>query len=259
MPCVYDLALNEVDAVSLWLIGFMGDSIPQAPSVSIIVPVLNEQARLPSLLNELRPLDAQQIIVDGGSNDNSRDILQNAVADNVRLIITQSPRGRARQMNAGAELATGDILLFLHADTTLPEGALAELVGVASKADHTWGRFDVCFNSHLKSARLLAFFINLRSRVSGVATGDQAMFFSRSLFDYVGGFDQIELMEDVAMSKKCRRRVSGFCSRMTVMTSARRWEQNGVLRTILQMWWYRLAYVFGVSPATLLRGYRNIR
>lgn len=241
----------------------MTHSEKQTIRISVIVPLLNESARLPSLLSELALLDAQQIIiVDGGSNDGSWQSLQQQLKspELAHIHSMQSPRGRAVQMNAGAEIATGDVLLFLHADTQLPKGALSEVRRVVRLPDvQCWGRFDVTFDSQLRGIKMVAYFINLRSRVSGIATGDQAMFFSRRLFDRVGGFEVIELMEDVAISKKCRRFVSGYCSRLKVTTSARRWEQNGVWNTIFKMWWTRLAFLFGVSPAKLLRGYRNVR
>ena len=248
----------------------MSDSIASTPSISLIVPLLNESVRLPSLLNDLFALDAQIIIVDGGSDDGSWEMLQEKHLNQkyAHFLITKSERGRAKQMNAGAKLATGDVLLFLHADSQLPSSGLSEIRKVSldnavnSHARHSlgvWGRFDVHLDSNDRGMRMVEFFINARSRISGLATGDQAIFISRPLFDRVGGFDQIDLMEDVAMSKKCRAIVSAYCSRLKVTTSARRWEQNGVWKTIFKMWWYRLAFILGVSPTKLQRGYRDIR
>ena len=254
----------------------MANAPNRHPHITVIVPVFNEQQRLPALLNELRALVLEQsaeqiIIVDGGSDDGSWQWLQQHLT--LPLEICQSQRGRAWQMNAGAQAATGEVLLFLHADTQLPANALAQVREVIQHG-WRWGRFDVRLGLSddasvetgvennlviTQAMRMVAFFINLRSRLSGVATGDQAMFFSRELFQNVGGFDELSLMEDIAMSKKCRRLSRAYCSRLRVTTSARRWEQNGVCKTILQMWWYRLSFALGLSSQRLARGYRNVR
>ena len=231
------------------------------PSLAIVVPVLNEIERLPLLLKELVQVEAEHvIIVDGGSTDGSVQWLEKhfACEPPINTTLIQSPSGRAKQMNAGAEKAKQDILLFLHADTVLPVNAKLE-INTSYAKEFLWGRFDVEFDEPCLAMRLIAFFINMRSKLSKIATGDQAMFIERELFEKVDGFDDIALMEDVAMSKKLYKRSSPYASTARVITSARRWKQNGVLRTVIKMWWYRLAYSLGVSPDSLAQGYRNVR
>lgn len=218
--------------------------------VSIIVPLLNEEAVVPDLIKHLSSLKAEQvIIVDGGSSDATGSLMQDA-----GYCVIDSSAGRARQMNAGAKVATQGMLLFLHADTELPTSYKIEL----AKAE-VWGRFDVAFSSSSKAMRMIAFFINLRSSLSGVSTGDQAMFVDRSVFESVGGFPDFPLMEDVALSKRLRQLHRPFNSRAKVLTSARRWEQHGVAKTVFKMWWYRLAYFFGVPLFKLKQGYDDVR
>ena len=218
--------------------------------VSVIVPLLNEEAATQPLLRHLVALHAEQVvIVDGGSSDNTRRIMLDAGYQ-----VIDSPAGRAGQMNAGAKYATQEILLFLHADTELPQNYKSEL----AKAN-VWGRFDVRFDSASKSMAMIAFFINLRSRISGVATGDQAIFVDRDVFASIGGYPDFPLMEDVALCKRLRQLHRPFSSRARATTSARRWEQNGVINTIVMMWWYRFAYFLGVSPTKLKQGYTDVR
>ena len=186
------------------------------------------------------------IVVDGGSTDGSRAACEGLVD----YFITSAP-GRARQMNAGAAVASGEILLFLHIDTLLPEDALTLIQTQFSRLTALWGRFDVRLSGTRSAFRCIEYFMNLRSRVSGVATGDQAIFVRRSAFERVGGFPELPLMEDVALSKILRRLAPPVCLRARVVTSSRRWEQHGVTHTVLLMWWLRLLYVLGVSPATL--------
>jgi rSAM/selenodomain-associated transferase 2 len=220
--------------------------------LSIILPVINEEETLPDVLARLqylRQLGHEIIVVDGGSRDNSLMLAQQA-ADNV--IVSQP--GRAVQMNSGAELATGDVLLFLHADTVLPEGAeqiLSEIEG-----DTFWGRFDVRLSGERLIFRIIESMMNLRSRITSVATGDQAIFIKRSLFEKVGGYPEIALMEDIAISKQLRRVVKPVCVRNKVVTSSRRWEDRGIIKTIFLMWKLRLYYFFGMSPQKISRMYR---
>ena len=197
-------------------------------------------------LEALAPLRArghEVIVVDGGSSDDTVRIAQ-GLADRV----LHAPRGRALQMNAGARAASGDVLLFLHADTRLPPGA-ERLVFSA-----LWGRFDVRIDGRHPLLKVVAWAMNLRSRLTGIATGDQAMFVRRDAFP---GFPEIPLMEDVALSTVLKRRGPPACLREKVVTSGRRWESRGVLRTIFLMWSLRLLYFLGASPQLLIRFYKQ--
>lgn len=219
--------------------------------LSIVVPTLNEAGGIAAALTRLEPLrgrGAEVIVADGGSDDGTIDLAQPG-ADKV----VDAPRGRASQMNAGAAAASGDVLLFLHADTILPDGADALI-----QASHAWGRFDVRIDGRHPVLRLVAAMMNLRSRLTGVCTGDQAIFVRRSLFAEVGGYPDIPLMEDIALSKVLRRRASPACLANRVITSGRRWETRGVMRTIVLMWRLRFDYWRGVDPRDLAirYGYR---
>ncbi len=220
----------------------------EAERLSIIVPVLNEAGILARALQGLAPLRArghEVLVVDGGSEDGTRDIAA-PLADRVLA----APRGRARQMNAGAAAATGDVLLFLHADTELPRAADEEIFRAIKT--HSWGRFDVRIDCASPLLPVVAFFMNQRSRLTGVATGDQAIFVRREAFP---GFPEIALMEDIAFSSAMKRRGAPACLRAQVTTSGRRWERDGVLRTVLLMWRLRLAYALGTPPEELARRY----
>jgi rSAM/selenodomain-associated transferase 2 len=221
----------------------------KAPRLSIIVPMLDEAEGIAATLSALRPLDAEVIAVDGGSSDGTID----AAAQHASWVI-DAPRGRARQMNAGAAIARGEILLFLHADTALPAKAV-RLIGAAIAGGARWGRFDVRIAGASPLFPLIAAMMNLRSRLTGIATGDQAIFVHRDLFAAVGGFPDQPLMEDIALSARLRRISKPACLRPPVTTSGRRWEKHGVLRTILAMWRLRLRYFFGASPDALAREY----
>jgi rSAM/selenodomain-associated transferase 2 len=191
------------------------------------------------------------ILVDGGSDDATIQVAARFSA--VRLLA--SPRGRARQMNAGARAARGDILLFLHADTRLPEGGLGAVSAALDDARVVGGRFDVRFDSPRPVLRMIAFFMNLRSRASGISTGDQAIFVRREVFETMGGYPDMPLMEDIELSRRLKRRgrLATLPSRVT--TSARKWEREGALRTMALMWALRFLYMVGVSPARLHRWY----
>ncbi len=234
-------------------------SLPEgagAPRISVIVPVLNEGAGIGAALQPLqgwRGKGAEIIVVDGGSSDDTV-----AQARDVSDRVLAAPRGRARQMNAGAAIARGRLLLFLHADTRLPDDALVVLDALVD-APRLWGRFDVKIDGAHPLLAVIAAAMNRRSRWTGVATGDQAMFVSRELFSLIGGFPDIVLMEDVALSKRLRRLCPPRCLRAQVLTSGRRWLRGGVLRTMFLMWGLRLAYVLGVAPTTLARWYRHAR
>jgi rSAM/selenodomain-associated transferase 2 len=224
-------------------------------SLSIIVPALNEAATIESCLRRLASLRQRRvevIVVDGGSADDTV-VLAQPLCDTV----VRSARGRAVQMNAGAHVATGDVLLFLHADTELPaEADLLILDGLRRHPSRVWGRFDVEISGHARLLRLVAKMMIFRSRLTGIATGDQAIFCNREVFARGKGFPEIPIMEDVAFCKQRRRDSPPLCLDAQVITSGRRWEAHGVVRTILSMWWLRLAYVIGVPPATLSRWYR---
>lgn len=168
-------------------------------------------------------------------------------------------RGRAQQMNAGAYAARGDLLLFLHADTRLPMDADTILWPALQQSTRCWGRFDVRISSSRPLLRLVAALMNLRSRLTGICTGDQAIFVKREAFLAIGGFPPLALMEDIALSAQLRRISRPLSIRTSVVTSARRWERHGVARTIALMWWLRLRYFFGASPACLARLYDGDR
>lgn len=225
-------------------------------ALSVVVPVLNEAAGIAAALRRLAPLralGAEVIVVDGGSGDATRELAR----PHADQLLT-APRGRAAQMNAGAALAQGDVLLFLHADTLLPADVHQRVTEALRDAAHVWGRFDVRIESRHRLLRVVATMMNLRSRITGVATGDQAIFVARHAFAQVAGFPPIALMEDIALSKRLRRLSSPACIDAPVVTSGRRWEARGVWRTIALMWGLRLAYVCGVAPATLARWYGNL-
>lgn len=219
------------------------------PALSIILPTLNEAGGITAALRALQPLAAEVIVVDGGSEDATADIARE-FADQVIV----APCGRARQMNAGAALARGDVLLFLHADTRLPVDAEG-LVRAAIAAGADWGRFDVRIDGQSPWLPLVAALMNRRSRLTGIATGDQAMFVRRALFMALGGFPDQPLMEDIELSRRLKARARPACLRERVLTSGRRWERHGVLRTVLLMWSLRLRYFFGASPQALAKAY----
>jgi len=220
--------------------------------LSIVMPVLDEAAGIASALQALAPYrerGVELIVVDGGSTDNTTD-LAGPLADRV----IAAPRGRGMQMNAGAAAAHGDVLLFLHADTQLPAGADRLLLDGLSRSGRLWGRFDVRIESGGLLA-LVAGMMNWRSRITGIATGDQAMFVARAAFENAGGFPAIALMEDVALSARLKRTGKPLALRARVSISARRWQKHGVLRTMLLMWRLRLGFFLGADPAKLARAY----
>lgn len=223
--------------------------------ISIIMPVLDEADGLPACLSRIaaqRGDRVELIVADGGSADDTV-----GVARKLSEHVVVAPRGRASQMNAGAAVASGEVLLFLHADTRLPEGGLACILEAVDKGA-VWGRFDVQIEGEAWMLRVVAALMNLRSRLSGIATGDQAIFVRREVFDAVSGYPDIALMEDVALCTALRRVARPACLRQRVITSGRRWEKHGVLRTIFLMWRLRAAYWLGENPDELaLRyGYR---
>lgn len=226
-------------------------------TLSIIIPVLNEartlQKQLPAL-QALRRGGHQVVLVDGGSTDASVAVAR----DLVDVCLTCEP-GRARQMNAGAARATGDVLLFLHIDTSLPDGAADLVLAALSGGARCWGRFDVRLDGRHPAFRVIAGAMNLRSRLTAVATGDQAIFVRRAVFERIGGYADVPLMEDVIISKTLRRLSRPACLRPPVVSASRRWQQHGILATIWLMWRLRLAFFLGASPAVLHRQYYHGR
>ena len=224
-----------------------------ATRLSIVVPALDEAANLARLLPDLvaREREAEVLVADGGSADDSRAVVARVPA--VRWL--SAPRGRARQMNAGAGAARGDVLLFLHADTTLPEGAGAAIRAALADPAVVGGRFDVRLDSRHRVLALVGWLMNRRSRLTGISTGDQGLFVRRAVFEALGGYPDIPLMEDVELTRRLKRRGRLAALPLRVVTSARKWEAEGPLRTIVLMWTLRLLYAVGVSPARLHRWY----
>lgn len=226
--------------------------------VSIIIPVLNEEKNLSNVLANLqcfRHAGHEVIVVDGGSTDSSLKLVRDAAAHDDIDGFVESKSGRAVQMNNGAAIANGDVFLFLHADTTLPVNALS-LVSSLTQSKHFWGRFDIRLSSDRIIFRLIETLINFRSRLTSIATGDQAIFIERGLYKSIGGFPEIALMEDIRISRLLKKRLKPVCIKAKVITSSRRWETNGVFSTIFLMWKLRLYYFFGVSPQRLSQLYR---
>lgn len=225
----------------------------QSPGLSIIVPALNEAAEIVSFLEPLQPLrreGVELILADGGSRDDTVAL----AAPLVDRSLT-APRGRASQMNAGASAAQGEVLLFLHADCRLPDGAKDLILDGLRETGHSWGRFDVRLSGAQPLLRAIELLMNLRSRLTGIATGDQAMFMTRRAYRAAGEFPAIALMEDVAMSARLKRAGKPLCLKARVTSSSRRWERSGILRTVLLMWRLRLGYFLGADPKRLARIY----
>jgi rSAM/selenodomain-associated transferase 2 len=225
--------------------------------LSVVMPVLNEAAGIESALRALAPLaarGAQIIVADGGSADDT--VARAQACGDAQPKVIHAPRGRALQMNAGARQATGDTMLFLHADTLLPPHADRLIQQALGAGPQVWGRFDVRIAGRPAMLRVIAALMNLRSRWTGIATGDQALFMTRAAFDSVGGFAAQPLMEDIEMSRRLLKLSRPACLRARVATSGRRWENRGVWRTVLLMWRLRLAYWRGVAPERLAALYR---
>lgn len=223
--------------------------------LSIIMPVLNEADALPAILAALQPLRAQGVevvVVDGESQDDTL-ALAKPLADHV---LTSLP-GRARQMNLGAAHARADALLFLHADTRLPPEALSLIT--QALATRPWGRFDIRLEGQSHWLPVISTMINLRSRLTGIATGDQALFIRRGAFEAVGGFPDQPLMEDIDITRRLKRLSRPACLRAQVVSSGRRWDQNGAWRTIVLMWRLRYRYWRGVDAEALAKAYRHVR
>lgn len=225
--------------------------------ISIIIPVLNEAENIKKYLQPLqfiRSLFHEIILVDGGSEDRTLEYAEGLCSEGVVDKLCQSPKGRAIQQNFGAKQSSGDVLLFLHGDTCLPQKALESLNKIRLD-DNLWGRFNIRLSSQHWLFRIIEFFMNHRSCLTGIATGDQTIFVRKDLFDKIGGFPEIPLMEDIEVSRLLRKYNRPVCIKDIVISSSRRWENNGILLTILKMWWYRLSYFFGVSADTLVKKY----
>jgi rSAM/selenodomain-associated transferase 2 len=219
--------------------------------LSVVMPVLNEADGIQEALVALAPLRArgvEVVVADGGSSD-ATVALARPLAD----IVIEAPRGRGIQMNAGAAASCGDVLLFLHADTRLPPDADALIRDGLTRTDYAWGRFNVRIAGAHPLFPMIAAMMNLRSRITGIATGDQATFMARTAFGR--GFPDIPLMEDIAITKRLKRVGPPLCIEAPAVTSGRRWEKHGVMKTILLMWGLRFAYFLGANPALLARSY----
>jgi rSAM/selenodomain-associated transferase 2 len=222
--------------------------------LTIVLPVLDEAAIIVGALQALAPFrarGAEIIVADGGSRDGT-PALARPLADAV--IAGRHRRGAS--MNAGAAIGRSDALLFLHADTTLPDNA-DDLID-AALSRRAWGRFDVRIAGRHPLLPVVARMINVRSRATGIATGDQAIFMTRDAFAAVGGFPDLPLMEDIAICRRLKRRCRPWCIGTPAVTSGRRWDNNGLLRTILLMWRLRLAYYLGAEPTRLAQWYGPI-
>ena len=220
--------------------------------LSVVIPCLDEAAGVVATLEALRPLRErghEVIVVDAG--DDGTDARARPRADQV----LRAPRGRAVQMNRGAEAATGDVLLFLHADTRLPASADQAIAEGLARTGRAWGRFDVRLSGRRPSLRVIETLMSWRSRLTGIATGDQGIFVTRERFRTVGGYREIPLMEDIVLSRDLKRLGPPVCLRERVTTSSRRWERNGVARTVVLMWWLRLRFFLRADAADLARRY----
>lgn len=217
------------------------------------MPVLNEEAILAGCLQPLQVLrnrGCELIVVDGGSRDRSVEVA-GPLADQIIMAV----KGRASQMNAGARVARGDILWFLHSDSLPPAGADELIYTALGDKRHHWGRFDVRLSGSRPLLRMVEISMNLRSRLTRIATGDQGIFMRRSVFEQAGGYPEIPLMEDIALSRALKKISRPACLHQPILTSSRRWEQKGILKTIVLMWRLRLAYFLGADPARLARIY----
>ena len=231
-------------------------------SIAVVIPTLNEERVLSRTLLAVRQLCFDEVIlVDGGSRDRTVSIAQGLLPglslQPAQVLVAE--QGRARQMNAGARATRSGVLLFLHADTLLPPETRTEIERVLENPRYVGGRFDVRFEDDRGWAWLVSRLMNWRSRWSGIATGDQAIFVRRSAFDDLGGFADLPLMEDIELTRRLKRMGSLAALRATVTTSFRRWERQGALRTILQMWLLRLLYWLGIPPHLLQQWYGAIR
>ena len=227
--------------------------MPDQTQISVIIPALNEAESIADAVVSADGAD-EVIVVDGGSHDATREYAAHAGA---RVI--SSDRGRARQMNVGADAAVGKLLVFVHADTRLPSGFRAQLLKVTRGDEVRWGRFDLRFDAGGPLIRLIAWLINTRSRITGGATGDQAIFVTADAFRELGGYRDMPLFEDVELCRRLKRGYRMGIPSSPVVTSSRRWRTDGAIRVSLQMWSLKLMYLAGVSPQRLAKLYRDVR
>lgn len=228
--------------------------------ISVIIPTLNESSTIARTLTRTVALGFDEIIVsDGGSTDPTIPMIQACCARIPAVRLVTAPAGRARQLNEGVKACRGDALLFLHADTELPPTARTAIESALENTRCVGGRFDVRFDHPSRWGVVISWFMNRRSRLTGIATGDQAIFVRREIFEQMGGFPDIPLMEDIEFSRRLKRRGPTAALTDRVTTSFRRWEKNGPLRTILLMWTLRFLYWLGVNPTRLNRWYRAVR
>ena len=228
-------------------------SAKEQRALNVVIPAFNESANIAACLQSIAPLLARGagvLVCDGGSSDDTAHI---ARAHGAQVLVCA--KGRARQMNAGAAASHGHLLVFLHADTQLNAAVVERLWSLAVSESPVWGRFDVRLSGPGAALRVIEFCMNLRSRITSIATGDQVMFCSSDLFRTVNGFADIELMEDIELSAKLRRLQRPQCCVERVCTSSRKWREQGIVRTVLLMWRMRLAYAMGADPSRLAKIY----
>ena len=229
-------------------------------SLSIIIPVLNEIESIEksslSLIKKRDKADIELIFVDGGSDDGTAEYLHDfALKFNKVLCLNACSKGRALQMNLGAQNADYPCLLFVHADTLLPDDFFEQIMK-AMATGYLWGRFDVSLSNPAWYFKMIGFMINLRSRLTKISTGDQGLFIKKTEFLEIEGFSNMPLMEDVDITKRLRKRSLPFLSSLKVVTSSRRWEKHGVIRTVLLMWVLRGLFFLGISPAYFHHWYK---
>jgi rSAM/selenodomain-associated transferase 2 len=224
--------------------------------LSVIVPMLNEAGAIGATLAAIRvgAPDAEIVVVDGGSADGSVEIARPRCE-----VVIIGERGRAQQMNAGAARSSGEAMVFVHADTIVPESFARDIETALADPSVVGGRFDIRLDDDHPLCVLIGALISLRSRISRTATGDQAIFVRRTTFDALGGFPDLPICEDLDFARRLKRAGRVACLRTKVITSARRWRRGGILRTSIRMWTIRLLYLAGVSPSRLSRMYSDVR